>query len=149
MGEQETRARDDTVRPCAQRCTGVGAGSDSACKQHGSAVGDRDGARQKSQCVGRPAEMTARLTSLGDEPVGTPLNRASRLVLRAHHDEDENASRSELVDQLAVITERHNRGVDVVADAYGDLASAQKRGEQVDSDGATRCALADAGYRLT
>ena len=72
--------------------------------------------------------------TLGDEPVGTPRNRASRLAVGAHHDEDENPCGTEFVDQLAVTAEGHHGHVDARADTHGNVAAAQERREQVDRD---------------
>ena len=99
VGEQESCPRDHPARPGRQCRAGVLAGGDSAGKEYRPTVGERERPRQKPQRFGSSAKMTSRFTPLGDQAVGAPEHRAAGLVLRAHHDEDENACAPEVVDQ--------------------------------------------------
>ena len=131
------------LAPAAKAALVSDAGRDSAGKQHRPAVGDGERARQELQRFSRSAEMTSRFTALGDQAVGVPGHRTAGLVLRAHHDEDENARRPESVDQLAVAAEGHHGDVDAGVDAHGNMAAAQEGGEQVDRDCAAGRTLPD------
>ncbi len=77
-----------------------------------------------------------RFAALGDEAVGAPRDRPPRLLFGAHHHQDEHTCRVEFIDQFAVTAERHHGRVDAGADTDRNLAAPQKRGEQVDGDGA-------------
>ena len=96
VGQQESRPGDHATGTGGQRRARIGRCRYSAGQQHRSPRGDLKCPRQERRRASVASEMPAGFTTLGDEPVGAPVNRPACLLLAADHGEHEHPGFFEL-----------------------------------------------------
>jgi hypothetical protein len=86
--QQNPCARDNIIRACGHRRTGVVGGCDTAGKEHRPATDHLERARQERRRRGVSRDVSARLAALCDQAIGAAGNRPACLLVGADHDEN-------------------------------------------------------------